>query len=48
MERWFAKITEQRIRRGVFKSVEELITAIDDYIAANTRAQKTLRLDRHR
>jgi len=40
VERWFAKITEQRIRRGVFKSVDELITAIDDYIAANNRAPK--------
>ena len=40
MERWFAKITEQRIRRGVFKSVDELSTAIDDYIAANNRAPK--------
>ena len=38
--RWFAKITEQRIRRGVFKSVDELIAAIDDYILANNRAPK--------
>lgn len=40
VERWFAKITEQRIRRGVFKSVDELIAAIDDYIEANNRAPK--------
>jgi transposase len=40
VERWFAKITEQRIRRGVFKSVDQLITAIDAYIAANHRAPK--------
>jgi len=40
VERWFAKITEQRIRRGVFKSVDELITAIDDYIIANNRSPK--------
>ena len=40
VERWFAKITEQRIRRGIFKSVDELIAAIDDYIAANNRAPK--------
>ncbi|MFM7815510.1 MAG: IS630 family transposase, partial [Verrucomicrobiota bacterium] len=32
IERWFAKITEQRIRRGVFKSVDELIEAINQYI----------------
>lgn len=41
VERWFAKITERRIRRGVFKSVDELISAIDDYIAANNRAPKS-------
>jgi transposase len=40
VERWFAKITEQRIRRGAFRSVDELISAIDDYIAANNRAPK--------
>ena len=40
VERWFAKITEQRIRRGVFKSVDELITAIDDYIAVNNQTPK--------
>ena len=40
MERWFAKITERRIRRGVFKSVNALITAIDDYIAASNRQPK--------
>ena len=40
VERWFAKITEQRIRRGAFRSVDELIAAIDGYIAANNRAPK--------
>jgi transposase len=40
VERWFAKITERRIRRGGFKSVDALITAIDDYLAANNRAPK--------
>jgi transposase len=40
VERWFAKITEQRIRRGVFKSVDGLIAAIDDYIAAHNRSPK--------
>jgi len=40
VERWFAKITEQRIRRGVFKSVDQLSAAIDDYIAANNRSPK--------
>jgi transposase len=37
LERWFAKITEQRLRRGVFKSADELIAAIDDYSVANNR-----------
>ena len=40
VERWFAKITEQRIRRGVFRSVDELIAAIDDYIAKHNQAPK--------
>ena len=40
IERWFAKITEQRIRRGVFKSVDDLIAAIDDYIAAHNQNPK--------
>jgi transposase len=40
VERWFAKITEQRIRRGVFKKVDELIAAIDNYIAANNQNPK--------
>lgn len=33
IERWFRQITDERIRRGVFKSVKELIGAIDAYIA---------------
>ena len=33
VERWFREITDKRIRRGVFKSVEQLVKAIDDYIA---------------
>jgi transposase len=32
VERWFAGITNKRIRRGSFKSVPELISAIKDYI----------------
>lgn len=40
VERWFSKITEQRIRRGVFRHVDELISAIDDYIAANNQNPK--------
>jgi len=40
IERWFAKITEERIRRGVFKSVDDLIIAIDDYIVQHNREPK--------
>lgn len=40
VERWFAKITQERIRRGVFKSVGELEQAIEDYLAANNNAPK--------
>jgi len=32
VERWFAEITNKRIRRGSFESVPELIKAIKDYI----------------
>ena len=32
VERWFREITDKRIRRGVFKSVKELIGVIMDYI----------------
>ena len=33
VERFLRDITEKRLRRGVFTSVAELTTAIDDYIA---------------
>ena len=33
VERWFREITDKRIRRGVFRSVPELIGAIDEYVA---------------
>ncbi len=33
VERWFREITDKRIRRGVFRSVKELVVAIDDYLA---------------
>ena len=32
VERWFREITDKRIRRGVFKSVEQLTAAIQAYI----------------
>ena len=32
VERWFCELTDKRIRRGVFRSVAELIAAIDEYV----------------
>jgi len=32
VERWFAEITNKRIRRGIFRSVKELEQAISEYI----------------
>jgi len=40
VERWFRNITDKAIRRGVFGSVPELITAIEDYLAANNADPK--------
>ena len=40
IERWFAAITAKRIRRGTFRSVKELIRAIDAYIRENNKSPK--------
>src|SRR5271165_1686990 len=40
VERWFAKITTERIRRGVFTSVPQLERAIYDYIEHNNADPK--------
>jgi transposase len=40
VERWFAEITRKRIRRGVFKSVGELTSAIEEYIRSNNEDPK--------
>ncbi len=32
IERWFAEITRKRIRRGTFRSVRDLIKAINEYV----------------
>ena len=40
VERFFRDITENRIRRGVFRSVSELIGAIEDYIDNHNQAPK--------
>ena len=35
VERWFRNLTDKAIRRGIFRSVPDLITAIEDYLAAS-------------
>jgi len=40
VERWFAELTNKRIRRGVFRSVKELETAIREYIGIHNEAPK--------
>jgi transposase len=40
VERWFGELTRQRIRRGVFRSVPELVDAIEDYIRVNNDSPK--------
>lgn len=40
IERWFGEITRKRIRRGVFRSVPELIAAIKEFIEFNNQNPK--------
>ena len=40
VERWFREITDNRIRRGTFRNVEQLIQAIMDYIEHHNRSPK--------
>jgi hypothetical protein len=40
VERWFGEITRKRIRQGVFRSVPELIAAIDEFILVNNKNLK--------
>lgn len=35
VERWFRELTDKALRRGVFHSVPDLITAIEEYLAAH-------------
>jgi uncharacterized membrane protein YccC len=34
IERWFAELEQKAVRRGAFRSVEELQRAIDEFLAA--------------
>ena len=40
VERWFREITDKRIRRGTFKSVPQLIGAIEEFIAGHNTSSK--------
>jgi hypothetical protein len=40
VERWFAEITNKRIRRAVFRSVKELEVAIREYIEVHNENPK--------
>jgi transposase len=40
VERWFAKLTDKRIRRGTFFSVKELVQAIQEYLEENNKQPK--------
>jgi transposase len=40
VERWFREITDKRIRRGTFRSVPQLITAIEEFIAQHNHHAK--------
>jgi len=40
VERWFGEITRKRIRRGVFRSVSDLVVAIEEFIQANNENPK--------
>ena len=44
VERFFRDITTERIRNGVFRSVQELSDAIDEYISLHNEAPKSLGL----
>jgi transposase len=43
IERWFAEITRKRIRRGTFRSVRDLIKAIQDCIQLYNRNPQPFR-----
>ena len=40
VERFFRDLTHNRLRRGVFRDVEELITAIDEFVDRHNEAPK--------
>jgi hypothetical protein len=40
VERFFRDLTENRLRRGIFRSVADLITAIHEYLARHNEDPK--------
>ena len=40
VERFFRDLTQNRLRRGVFRSVEELIEAVESYIDRHNQNPK--------
>ena len=40
VERFFRNLTEDRLKRGVFKSVDELVAAIELFVLAHNEAPK--------
>ncbi len=40
VERWFREITDKRIRRGVFKNVDDLVAVIMEYLEVNNANPK--------
>ncbi len=41
IERWFRDLTDKRIRRGIFRSVQELVAAIAEYIETHNKNPET-------
>jgi transposase len=37
IERWFRNLTQQRLRRGSFRALQELVNAIENYIATHNQ-----------
>jgi hypothetical protein len=48
VERFFRDITTQAIRRGVFRSVDAVISAIQAYIAEHNREPKPFIMNNNR
>ena len=40
--RWFRELTEKRVRRGSFRSMSELIHAIEEYLTTSNANPKPL------